>query len=192
MNGPAPPLSDVEIAAHARDAGFWGQNLITMVAVALAESGGDPDNVGDEALVTTKWGPSIGLAQVRSLWADRGTGRSRDPDRLTDPAFNLRAAWEISSGGTNFRPWSMWTNQKYQHFLDRARAAVAQLAQGGRRGVVGAAGGLPDAAGGLIDSVVDPLVEGVSRIALVALLVAGGVALVAAGGWRSTSLGRAR
>lgn len=193
MNGPAPALADTQLAQVFRDAGFMGENLITMIAVSLAESGGDPDNVGDEALVNKTWGPSIGLAQIRSLWAQRGTGRSRDADRLTDPAFNARAAYEISSGGTNFRPWSMWTNQRYLGFVARARAAAAQLAGGkgtpvrqGLEGSQGITGGLPG--GSLVDAFVTPLVEGAGRIALVGVLLAGGVALVAAGAWRGSGL----
>lgn len=125
MNGPQPPLSDAQLAQGLRQAGFAGEALLTMFAVIVGESGADPDNVGDEALVTSKWGPSIGLAQIRSLWADRGTGRTRDPDRLTDPAFNLRAAWEISSGGSNFGPWSVFTSGAYRSHLERAWRAVA-------------------------------------------------------------------
>lgn len=186
MNGPAPALSDEQLVAYARGAGFFGEALTTMVAIIMGESGADPDNVGDEGLVTQKWGPSIGLAQIRSLWGDRGTGRTRDPDRLTDPAFNLRSAFAISSGGTNFRDWSVFTNGRYRDYLDEARAAVAGTGStgggGGRVGLIGGGGG-----GGLVDKVTEPLLGGLARIALVGTLVAGGLALIAAGGWKAVS-----
>ncbi len=177
--GPAPALSDTAIAAYARQAGFTGDNLTTIVAVILAESGGDPDEVGDESLVNATYGPSIGLAQVRSLRAELGTGRPRDAARLTDPAFNLRSAWSISSGGTNFRPWTQWVNRKYQQFMIRAAAAAEGVNLGGGGGLAGGGG---DAGAGLVDS----LTGGLARLVLVGLALAGGVALVAAGAWRST------
>lgn len=181
MNGPEPALSDQALVAYARRAGFSGMNLLTMVATILGESGGDPDNVGDESLANDKWGPSIGLAQVRSLWADKGTGRTRDPDRLTDPAFNLRSAWQISSGGTSFKDWSVFTSGAYKKYLDRAAGAI--------NGTAGALGGgvldVVTGAGGVAAKVAGPFIEGLGRIVVVGLALAGGVALVAAGGWRA-------
>src|SRR3546814_11985548 len=46
---------------------FSGAALDTALGVAFAESGGYVDAVGDLALVDAKWGPSIGLVQIRSL-----------------------------------------------------------------------------------------------------------------------------
>lgn len=181
MNGPTPPLADSALVAAARLAGFAGNALETLVAVVLAESGGDPDNVGDEHLVGSKWGPSIGLAQIRSLWAERGTGGTRDPDRLTDVNFNLHSAWTISSGGTSFTHWTAYTSGAYRKYLDRARAAVAGApsstsTSSTTRGLIG---GFPGS--GLFDDL--------PRIGVTAVLLAGGVALVVVGGWRSVERG---
>ncbi|HEV8675017.1 MAG TPA: hypothetical protein VGX21_13300 [Methylomirabilota bacterium] len=189
-NGPAPPLTDAQVAAVFAQAGFAGQGLLTMVATVLGESGGDPDILGDENLANAKWGPSIGLGQIRSLWAERGTGGSRDPDRLTDPDFNAAAAYEISSRGTNFKPWSVFTSGRYRQYLARAWAAVAGAPQAPPpkplEGLEGAADG-----GGVVGKIVDPLISGLSRIALYTVLIAGGVALIAAGGWRASGLSSA-
>jgi hypothetical protein len=192
-NGPLPPLADVEVADYFAQAGFKGGALILMTATALGESGGDPDVVGDESLVDAKWGPSIGLAQIRSLWAERGTGGSRDPDALADPLHNARAAWEISSHGANFNPWTIFKSGAYRSYLDRAWAAVKGVDVAGRPGeaqplqIPGVAGG-----GGLVERIVEPLTSGLARIALVSVLVIGGVGLLLAGGWRASAGRRAR
>lgn len=183
-----PPLTDAQIAGYARQAGFSGQALATMIAIVLAESGGDPDIRGDISLQNATWGPSVGLAQVRSLKAETGTGRPRDATRLTDPSFNLRSAFSISSGGTRFSPWTMFTNQRYRQFLDRAWRAIA----GG--GTTGGGGGVQTAAGGggggddqsFVERIVEPIGSSLARIVLVGVLVAGGIALVAAGSWKGT------
>lgn len=194
-NGPLPPLADADVADVYRRAGFSGGALVLMTAIGLGESGGDPDILGDEGLVTSKWGPSIGLSQIRSLWADQGTGRARDPAQLTDPDFNARAAWEISSQGSNFAPWSVFTSGAYRTYLDRAWAAVKGIDAPGRPPELsGLAGvnlpGIPG--GGIAEKFVEPLVSGLSRVALVTVLLLGGAVLVVAGGWRASSGFRSR
>ena len=77
----------------------------------------------------------FGLWQIRSLVADAGTGRERDGTRLYDPTFNARAAWTISSGGTNWRPWTVYATGAYRTHLEDARRAIASA------GVTGGAGG---------------------------------------------------
>lgn len=193
MNGPLPALSDLQIAGYARQAGFAGEGLLTIIATVLAESGGDPDNIGDEALQNATWGPSVGLAQIRSLRAESGTGRPRDATRLTDPAFNLRSAFSISSGGRNFRPWTAFTSGAYRSYLERAWRAVASpgTARVGT-GLEGASGvqtlaGVELPGAGVVEDLVEPLTSGLARIALVSVFVAGGVVLIVAGGWRSTT-----
>jgi hypothetical protein len=113
-----------EVARHAEAAGFRGDALITAVAIAKAESGFDALALGDVSLQTAKWGPSVGLWQIRSLNAETGTGRSRDRSRLTGPAFNARSAYSISGGGTNFTPWSVYKDGKYKKHLGEASSAV--------------------------------------------------------------------
>lgn len=124
------PISDAEAAQFFAQAGFSGEALVTMLATAIGESGLDPDVMGDTTITTSKWGPSAGLAQIRSLREQTGTGGWRDISHLTDPSFNARAAWSISNGGTNFTPWTVYKTGKWKSNLDRARAAVAQLGSG--------------------------------------------------------------
>lgn len=186
MNGPQPPLTDLQIATYARRAGFTGNALRTIIAVVLAESGGDPDNVGDESLANATWGPSIGLSQVRSLRNQTNTGQARDASRLADPLFNLKSAFAISAGGTNFKPWSMFTNGGYKTYLDRATTAIAGVGTGADPSQPDSLVGGIFPGGGLVEKVTDPLLRGFARIALVGVFVAGGVALVAAGGWQAS------
>lgn len=118
-------LTPEQTAQYAKQAGFKGEALVVAVAIAGAESDFDTEKRGDVGLETPKWGASIGLWQIRSLRTDMGTGRERDESRLMDPPFNARSAYSISRGGTNWKPWSTWTNKRYQQYLSEARLAVA-------------------------------------------------------------------
>jgi coproporphyrinogen III oxidase len=71
------------------------------------------DAVGDLGLIDEKYGPSIGLTQVRSLRNPHAWGvadRWRVARLLQNPDFNAEAAWWISKGGTDFTPWTMFRN----------------------------------------------------------------------------------
>lgn len=107
-------LNDAESAAEA-------------LAIARAENRGhDPHAKGDTGLVDEKWGPSIGIWQVRSLHAQEGTGRPRDATKLTNPEFNARSMASISSGGSDWSAWSTWPSPAGEH-LDWARDVVASV-----------------------------------------------------------------
>ncbi|WP_157985154.1 D-alanyl-D-alanine carboxypeptidase family protein [Lentzea terrae] len=121
------PLSASEIAQHAYDAGFRGQALKTAVAIALAESGGRADAKGDTGITDGKWGPSVGLWQIRSLHKQTGTGGERDVKANTDPAVNAKHAWSISKHGTYWTPWSVYLNGSYRQHLDEAGAAAKKV-----------------------------------------------------------------
>ncbi|TWP50584.1 hypothetical protein FKR81_20680 [Lentzea tibetensis] len=125
-----PTLSATQIAQHAYNAGFRGQALTTAVAIALAESGGRTAVKGDTTITDQKWGPSVGLWQIRSLHADRGTGRERDELANTSPAVNARHAWTASHHGTYWRPWSVYLNGSYRQYLDTASEATRKVHSG--------------------------------------------------------------
>lgn len=120
-------LSELQIAALAHDVGVPDATLPTAVAIAIAESGGSTTAIGDVALETATWGPSVGLWQIRTLKAQRGTGGPRDETRLSDPAFNAAAMFVISGHGSNFSPWSTYTSGAYRAHLPGAEAAAQQL-----------------------------------------------------------------
>lgn len=112
-----------QVYITARAAGFSVYAAVTATAIALAESSGNPAAIGDTNLTTATWGPSVGLMQIRSLKADSGTGKSRDATKLTDPLFNMKAAYAISAGGTSWGAWSTFTNGTYKKYLASAQGA---------------------------------------------------------------------
>lgn len=88
-------------------AGFTGQAADIAAAVAMAESGGNPDAEGDLTL-----GVSRGLWQI-NLKAHPDF----DPVRLFDPNYNAQAAFLVSSRGTNWKPWTAFNNGSYKKYL---------------------------------------------------------------------------
>lgn len=138
-------LSDEQIAAAAFGAGVRGRDLPVAVAVALAESGGIANNVGDLGIQTSTWGPSIGLWQVRSIKAESGRGTTRDATRLADPAFNARSMAAIRSTERGWGHWSVYTSQAYRVFLARGERAAGPFA-----GMVPVGEAIDDAAGRLV------------------------------------------
>lgn len=116
-------LSAAQLYRLTVDAGMPERWRTVMVAVALGESGGRTDAMGDISLQTSKWGPSIGLWQVRSLKAELNTGGTRDASRLTDPGFNARSARTILGNGAP-TPWTVYTTGAYRRHMGTAEAAA--------------------------------------------------------------------
>lgn len=112
--------------------GFRGKALQTAFAVALAESGGRADAVGDVGLQTSKWGPSIGAFQIRSLkdW-EAYNDPYRDAARLKNATYNAKAAFVKSNQGKSFKGWSTFTSGSFAKFLDDAQTASKQANIGG-------------------------------------------------------------
>lgn len=119
-----PTFTYGQVYALARSTGLSPDQAVIATAIAAAESGLNPDAVGDTGLMTAVWGPSVGLWQVRTLKSDTGTGRNRDINLVKAPAGNARAMYEISSGGRNWGPWSTWGSGSYRKFLAQAKAAA--------------------------------------------------------------------
>lgn len=116
-------LTDAQIATAAKAGGFSGDALVVAVAVALAESSGDPRAYNGRGL-----DDSYGLWQV-NMRGDKGPARRRQfgltsNSQLFDPTTNAKAAYAISNGGKNWGPWSTYTNLAYRNFLSRARLAA--------------------------------------------------------------------
>jgi len=97
-------------------------------AIALCEAPVEPVNsvpyadasrLGDLDKVDAKWGPSVGLWQVRTLKAELGEGTIRDYDMLVDnPAFQAYAAVQIRKawGGT-WNAWATFTSDMFKAYL---------------------------------------------------------------------------
>jgi hypothetical protein len=85
-------------------------------AVALAESGGDPNSLNHNSNGTV----DRGLWQINSIHGALST---------FDPTGNARAALSISSRGANWSPWVAYSNGSYQQFLQHG--GIVQALQGG-------------------------------------------------------------
>jgi hypothetical protein len=176
------PVEDGRIAALAFQAGFRDEQLVTAVAVALAESGGDP-----AAHNPRPPDDSYGLWQINMIGslgpARRSTFGIPNNAALFDPAINAKAAWEVSSHGTNWRPWSAFTSGKYRQYLERAQAATTvntdlanplDYAKDKTYKAVRAA----------VGDLTDPFLAGVRKLSIIGATVMMGIALVIAGAWR--------
>jgi hypothetical protein len=113
------PLTSGQIAMHAMTAGFRGADLPMAIAVALAESGGNPN-----ARALTSREDSRGLWQINVR---------AHPEfatvNLYDPATNARAAKAVLNK-QGWRAWSVYTTGKAMLFLPGATAVAAQVQAG--------------------------------------------------------------
>jgi soluble lytic murein transglycosylase-like protein len=82
----------------------------TAYAICMAESSGNPEATGYNPNGTV----DRGLMQVNSIHADMVGG---DLPALYDPATNIKIAYSLSKGGTDWTPWSTFNNGKYLKYL---------------------------------------------------------------------------
>ena len=127
----------IEVYRAALLAGFTPQQATTWTAIAMAESGGNPaahNPVGED---------SRGLWQIN---LDAHSARWGGAD-LNDPEVNARAAYEISRGGTDMRPWTVThdvnkgSGKDYRSYLDEVEALTGF--EGDDRGVSGYQAAVP-------------------------------------------------
>lgn len=127
-------LSASDIAQYAAGAGFAGDDLVTAIAIALAESGGNPRAYNPETAAGAPEGKgSFGLWQIYL---------NKHPEfaalDLYEPAANAAAAFTVyQAAGNSFRPWSTFTQNNpntgapwYVAHLDDAQAGVDSLPGG--------------------------------------------------------------
>ena len=81
-------------------------------AVAMAESGGRPDAKGDLDL-----GVSLGLWQINLRAHPQWLHHE---DALLDPDFNAQAAFQVSDGGTNWKPWTTYRTGAFKKYMPTA------------------------------------------------------------------------
>lgn len=114
-------MTITDIATVAQNAGFSGQDLVTAVAVAMAESSGDPNAFGDAGVGQG----SYGLWQINSLYHPEF---GPDFSALYDPQTNANAAYQVyQAAGDSFSPWSTFKSGSYEQFVSSVAAAVAVL-----------------------------------------------------------------
>ncbi|MGH3658152.1 MAG: transglycosylase SLT domain-containing protein [Micromonosporaceae bacterium] len=128
-------MSMTEVAEVAYQAGFRGEDLKIAVAVAWAESGGDP-----------KVNSHYPGEDSRGLWQINEVHFGRyDESRLYQPRYNAEAARDIwrdstQAGNPPWYPWSTWRFGNYEQYMDDARRAVKRADLGGRGGSGGHGG----------------------------------------------------
>lgn len=116
-----------EIARFAFQAGFRGEALATMVAIALSESNGNP-----RAHNPRGRDDSYGLWQI-NMFESLGPQRRRawglqSDEELWDPATNARAAFSLVQGrGGTFQDWSDFNNGRYLRYWQVASQAAAAV-----------------------------------------------------------------
>lgn len=112
-----PALATTDLLSLAANAGFTGNDLATAVAVAYAESGGNPSAVNNKE----PHGSSYGLWQIY-LYAHP----QYDPAQLVnDPQYNADAAYAIyAAAGHSFIPWTTYTHGTYNTFMPQVLAAI--------------------------------------------------------------------
>jgi hypothetical protein len=118
--GNAPALTLAQLRDVAAAAGFTGGALDIAVAVAMAESRGYPQAVGDPSK-----GGSYGLWQVNIPNHPEYRG---DPSVLFDPATAAAAAYKISRAGTDWSPWSTYNDKEYLKWMPATAAPTTHAA----------------------------------------------------------------
>jgi hypothetical protein len=105
------------VADAAHDAGVKNKDLETAVAVAYGESHYDPraENQNHKSGGTDD---SYGLWQINMLGAlgpDRLAKYGLDSNSdLFDPKVNAEIMYDMSHGGTNFKPWGAYTDDGWE------------------------------------------------------------------------------
>jgi hypothetical protein len=90
----------------AQSVGFTGNAVSIAAAIAMAESGGNPNAYGD-----AQSGGSIGLWQINLPSHPTWTAQ-----QLYNPTTNAQAAFSISAKGTNWAPWTTYNTGAYKKY----------------------------------------------------------------------------
>jgi hypothetical protein len=109
-------LSPGQIALFASNAGFTGDDLVTAVAIALAESSGNPQAQGD--FIGGQY-TSYGLWQIHFT-----VHPEFDASKLFDPQYNANAAYQLYVKRNGFKDWSTYNTGAYSAHLNDAQAGV--------------------------------------------------------------------
>jgi len=107
-------LSDAQIAATARLAGFTGQDVVTAVAVALAESSGRTDATNHNSDGSTDYG----LWQINSVHADL-----LKSGNWQTPLDNAKMAKSVHDNAGSWQPWSTFNSGAWLAYYGRAKVA---------------------------------------------------------------------
>lgn len=115
-------LTDRQVAAAAYHGGFRGSELPTAVAVALAESSGNPQATNRNSNGSTDYG----LWQINSIHS-----QILASGQWSDPSSNARMAHQVfTDAGSKWTPWSAYKSQRHRIYMARAVVATRNLGGG--------------------------------------------------------------
>lgn len=89
------------------EASKYSWDVETVVRISKAESGCNTNAIGDNYPIGGLLAPSCGAMQIRTL-----EGRP-SCEQLQVLSVTMQWAYQISNGGSNFTPWSVYTSGKY-------------------------------------------------------------------------------
>lgn len=115
-------MTIAEIGTVAQNAGFTGNDLVTAVAIALAESGGNPNALGD-----TNIGSGTGSFGLWQINADAHPEYGPDFTQLYDPQTNADAAYAVYQAAGGFTPWTTFKTGSYSGYVASVEAGIATL-----------------------------------------------------------------
>lgn len=102
-------MSPASIAQVAQQAGFRGNAVNIAVAIAMAESSGN----STATHLNTDGSTDYGLWQINSIHSQYSPQLL-----LSNPLYNATAAYQISSSGSNFHPWTTYETGAYKKYLN--------------------------------------------------------------------------
>lgn len=120
-------LTAEQVAVMAHQAGFRGQDLIDVVAIAKRESGYNPGALNPNAATKDY---SFGLMQINMI-GSMGPARLQQfgltsNEQLYDPMTNLRAAYMLyQQSGNTLQPWGGYKGKDNTYNTNVAEAAAA-------------------------------------------------------------------
>lgn len=132
-------LTPSQIEQYAYNAGFRGDALKLAVAVALAESAGNPSAYNPELAAGTKAGSGS-----RGLWQIYGSAHPQyNNNAVYDPQANANAAYSVyKSAGESFRPWSTYLNGAAQQIAKSLNLPVITSTSTAASAVSAVSGGI--------------------------------------------------
>lgn len=119
-------LSRNQLYRYAQQAGFTGFGLDIIVAIAQAESGGNTQatNCNNPGGTCDR-----GVLQINNYWHSEVNNAC-----AYDPGCAFKQAYRISQNGTNFTPWSTFTNNNYKTFLNPNASSTNNSSNNGSSG----------------------------------------------------------
>jgi hypothetical protein len=104
------------IAALAAGAGFSGADLDTAVAIAMAESGGNPNEYNAETMAPGGTPPGKGSYGLWQIYLKKHPEFDSPNINLLDPQTNAHAAFDVYSR-EGFHAWTTYNTGVYTSFL---------------------------------------------------------------------------